>query len=499
MTGDRKKINRIILAVIFVAYVVFNGLLLIRHEQWRDEANVWLMAGELSPMQLFGEIRYQGHPCLWYLLVMPFAKLGLPFQTIGVISLGIMTVTAGIFVWKTPFSVPVKAVCLFSPVFTYFYADIARNYCLIALILMLLGLLYPERNERCVLYGLLLGLLVQADTIAIVSAGMISLMWLCENLYSGFCTRSFTPVKNVMKGVWIPLASLFLWIAQFYQVSDSPVYQVRDFGIGEFLGEVKNFSYHILIRMTGRGQSFCLVFFALFFLMAVLVSMRLKDAGAFLVMAAAFLFQAVFSAVVYQLHIWHFISLCFVFLWMVWVWYQQREEKYPGDKAVKVLLGGFQMLLLALSASMFLNWNSDKEPSSLDNALNGEYSDGVHAADYIKENIPKDAVIVSANVPFASTVLAYLDGYDFYYAGSRERTSYADWSEKQNRSSTFRELTAWAEQKFPEIQFIYLLNTEDSCLSDEEGELGKCEILYQTPGETVRGEEYTIYKIPLQR
>ena len=50
MTGDRKKINRIILAVIFVAYVVFNGLLLIRHEQWRDEANVWLMAGELSPM-----------------------------------------------------------------------------------------------------------------------------------------------------------------------------------------------------------------------------------------------------------------------------------------------------------------------------------------------------------------------------------------------------------------------------------------------------------------
>ena len=64
MTGDRKKIDRIILAVIFVAYVVFNGLLLMRHEQWRDEANVWLMARELSPMQLFGEIRYQGHPCL---------------------------------------------------------------------------------------------------------------------------------------------------------------------------------------------------------------------------------------------------------------------------------------------------------------------------------------------------------------------------------------------------------------------------------------------------
>ncbi len=497
MAGDRKKINRMILAVIFVAYVVFNGLLLMRHEQWRDEANVWLMAGELSPIQLFAEIKYQGHPCLWYLLVMPFAKLGLPFQTIGVISLTVMTVTAGVFVWKTPFCAPVKAACLFSPVFTYFYADIARNYCLIALILMLLGWLYPKRNESCVLYGLLLGLLVQADTIAIVSAGMISLMWLCENINRGLCTRSFTPVKNVLKGVWIPLASLFLWIAQFYRVSDSPVYQVRNLGISEFLGEVKNFSYHILIRMTGRGQTFCLVFFALFVLMGALISLRLRNPWAFLVMVAAFLFQAVFSAAVYQLHIWHFISLCFVFLWTVWVWYQQREEKCAGDKAAGILLGGFQLLLLVLSVSMFLNWDSDKETSSLDNALNGVYSDGVHAADYIKKNIPKDEVFVSVNVPYASTVLAYLDGYDFYYAGSRERTSYADWSEKQDQSVTFKELTLWAEENFPEKQFIYLIDTEGSCLSDEEGELGKCEILYQTPGETVRGEAYTIYKIPL--
>lgn len=139
MTDKRKNTNRIILTGILLAYVVFNGLLLMRHEQWRDEANVWLMARELSPLQLAAEIKYQGHPCLWYLIVMPFAKLGLPFQTIGVISLSVMTAAAWIFVWKAPFGALVKAVCLFSPVFTYFYADIARNYCLIALLLMLLG------------------------------------------------------------------------------------------------------------------------------------------------------------------------------------------------------------------------------------------------------------------------------------------------------------------------------------------------------------------------
>ena len=96
MQLDKKLILNLILFCAFAGYLAFNGLLLARHEPWRDEANVWLMARELSPAGLFAEIRYQGHPCLWYLIVMPFAKLGLPFRSIGFISYSIMAVTAGI-------------------------------------------------------------------------------------------------------------------------------------------------------------------------------------------------------------------------------------------------------------------------------------------------------------------------------------------------------------------------------------------------------------------
>ena len=85
-----KNSNNTILMGVFVGYLIFNGILLIRHELWRDEANVWLMARELSPLQLFREIKYQGHPCLWYLLVMPFAKMGFPFRIIGILSLSAM-------------------------------------------------------------------------------------------------------------------------------------------------------------------------------------------------------------------------------------------------------------------------------------------------------------------------------------------------------------------------------------------------------------------------
>ena len=123
----------------FTTYAIFNVTLLCFHAPWRDEANVWLMARDLSPLQLLREIKYQGHPCLWYFLVMPFAKFGLPFRTIGIISTMVMVLTAWIYLWKGPQWIGIKALVVFSPVFTYFYPTIARNYCLIALILLLLA------------------------------------------------------------------------------------------------------------------------------------------------------------------------------------------------------------------------------------------------------------------------------------------------------------------------------------------------------------------------
>ena len=117
-----KKRENIILTILLAGYLVFNGILLAGHELWRDEANVWLIARDLSPIQLFREIRYQGHPCLWYLLVMPFAKLGFPFKTICALSFIVMAFGAGIFTFRAPFHPITKFVCLLSPIFSYYYS-----------------------------------------------------------------------------------------------------------------------------------------------------------------------------------------------------------------------------------------------------------------------------------------------------------------------------------------------------------------------------------------
>lgn len=504
METRREKKGNIILLSMFAAYLVFNGILLAGHELWRDEANVWLIARELTPIQLFREIRYQGHPCLWYLLVMPFAKLGFPFKTISVVSFLIMAVGAGVFTFKAPFHPITKLICLLSPIFSYYYPVVARNYCLIALLLILLACYYPKRNEKPWIYGLLLGLLVQADTIALATAGLISLMWLYEGISESIREKQMVFLFNKAKGLWISLASLLLWMAEFKNVSDSPEFQFRQLAFSEFLREIRNFSYSILTRMTGQGQVFDTILIILFFAAGILISIKLKTLWPMIVMAGTFLFQVVFSILVYQLHIWHYITVGFALIWFFWLGDRKDREEETASKRERCLKISCRILaevvLLLLSITMFLRWNAPEESSSLKNALSGVYSDGVNAAAYIRENVDKEELIFSTDVSEASTVQAYLGKeYTFYYAGSGKKATYADYADEQKKTVTYEQLLTWVNDNFPEKDSFYILESPGKCIEELSDEVrAEFQVCYQTEGETARGEEYTLYLVRME-
>lgn len=497
MEKIQSKKQYIIGTVLLAAYLVFNGILLAGHELWRDEANVWLIARDMTPWQLFQEIKYQGHPCLWYLIAMPFAKIGLPFQTLSVLSFLVMGVAAGVFAYRAPFHPITKAVVLLSPIMTYYYPVVARNYCLIALVLMLLAFFYPKRNEKPMLYGLLLGLLVQADTIALATAGLISCMWLWECVHTAIKEKTKTPFIAGAKGLWIPAASLLLWIFQFYQVSDSPEYEMKVLSAGEMLSEIKNFSYHILTRMTGQGQKFDLLLILLFVTAGVLLSVKIKNIWPSVVMSGAFLFEVIFSIMVYQLHIWHYIALCFSLIWCFWVYLESRKGKPQIAIAGRILAEG---LLVLLGITMFGRWNAPEENSSLSNAWNGLYSDGVHVAEYVKENIKSEELILSTDVVEAATVQAYLGKeYTFRFAGTGEAVTYANYTEEQSRQITTEALVGWISENYPEKEYFYLLKSPTNCVTDfDEQVTDTWELLYQTGEKTARGEEYSLYRITVQ-
>lgn len=61
--------------LITLIYSIATLTVILFHESWRDEAQSWLIARDLGIIDIFKQMKYEGHPALWYLILVPFAKL----------------------------------------------------------------------------------------------------------------------------------------------------------------------------------------------------------------------------------------------------------------------------------------------------------------------------------------------------------------------------------------------------------------------------------------
>ena len=56
-------------------YALLTLFFVLHHEIWADEAQVWLIVKNLSIPEMLKHLVNEGHPCFFYLLVYPLAKL----------------------------------------------------------------------------------------------------------------------------------------------------------------------------------------------------------------------------------------------------------------------------------------------------------------------------------------------------------------------------------------------------------------------------------------
>ena len=559
--SPRKLLNgKLTVMVIFACYMLLNLYLMIRHNMWRDEVNVWLMGRDLTIPELFREIRYQGHPVLWYLVVMPFAKLHLPCKTMCVLSFAAMSAAAGIFLFKGPFPTAVKAAAVFSPIFTYYYAVIARGYCLVALLIILLAFLYRIRNEKPLLYGGLLFLLVQADTIGVPVAGMISLMWLGQSLFrfkipgkkaselktsdSGTADKmssakaeaagTASDIQAALKGLWLPLLSVALYLLEMKGAGEgSTAFEIRDYGLSDTIIKCRDFAYYIPQRLFGLGRGAAFWIGAALVVFILILSFYARSLWPLIVFGAVFAFQVIFSVIVYELNIWHFLTLCFVFIFMMWVCELPLGERYTGKltaqdakqdvkqdakqnteqnieqnteqntkrylhgiglyKGVRVLLS---CLCFALCVLCLIRWFGD-EGSGPENAFFGSYSDGAQAARFLRQNVSEQELIVVNNIPYTTPIYAYADQYLFRFAGNGREVSYADWTEDQCRQISFRDLLEQIRGEQPDRDSFIYIAAIDSFVTEEDDYLAEAELIYETTELSPQNENYRIYRVKL--
>jgi hypothetical protein len=169
----------------YIFFLIYLALLIIvssYHEPWHDEGQAWLIARDDSLWQLLTvTTHYEGHPPLWYLMLMPFAKMGLPFE-IGIKSINIFfaSLATWFVLFKSPLPWYLRLFIPFSYFYFYQYGVINRSYSLLLATMMATAYYYPSRKQKPYILTVCLAIMSATMAYGMAIACGIALSWLCE-------------------------------------------------------------------------------------------------------------------------------------------------------------------------------------------------------------------------------------------------------------------------------------------------------------------------------
>ncbi|MBI2442262.1 MAG: hypothetical protein HYV35_12950 [Lentisphaerae bacterium] len=213
------------LALVIYALATFNTML--AHEPWRDEAYAWLIARDADLVEFFRLRAYDWSPGLWYLILMPFAKLAFPYLTMSIIHWLLAVAVVAFILWRSPFSPLTKLLLVFSYYLFWEYVISVRVYAVSILLLVILAQLYPERFKRPIAYAALIALLFSANMHVSGMAAALSAAYVLEAVRLRYFSR---PI--ILGGILMGLGALAL----FLQVGIQPADCVR--------GETQGWSFN---------------------------------------------------------------------------------------------------------------------------------------------------------------------------------------------------------------------------------------------------------------
>ncbi len=177
-----------------IIFFVTNLILVFHHEAWRDEANVWQGAKNLSFSNFYETFKVEPHPPLWFILLAPFAKLGLPLIFSSFLSLAVVAAAVYLLARFSPFSKKVSTIFILSAAFFYILPVMGRNYSLVPLALALLAVLYKNRLKHPIKFALGLALLFQSHFLLAGLAGILTIFFIYDIIKSKQGKKCLLPI-----------------------------------------------------------------------------------------------------------------------------------------------------------------------------------------------------------------------------------------------------------------------------------------------------------------
>ena len=496
---NKEKIKDILIKnkwdiIIILIYATITFIItFIFHEKWRDEAQAWLISRDLNIFQIIKQMSYEGHPPVWHIILLPFAKLGFPYITESFISWIIMVITACIVFFKLPFKKEIKILVLLTFPFLYLYPTISRSYCLIPLAMSLIGVYYPQRKQKLIKYTLSILLLAYTHVIMLGLVGMLFLFFFLEEIF--YIKKTKLEKKKLIISIIIAAIGLlclfFILLGSTSKNSEIPLNnQDNFFSLVKTKLTITDICKDIMGPLIYyKGFKF---YFILWIILAMIWQLK-KDNKGLLIMIISIIWQIIIYLFIFGASEQKSNTIFLIVLLIAWMNYYSEDYKCESKFIKKIN----NLVKYGFIAIMILN--SMNGISYISTEIGKNYSNSKETAVYIEENIQDNSIFVCLHGPTASAIIPYTNNKKFWNPSSKKFFTYVTWDKVSNTYLTPKQAIKNITDNFKKGENVYIIES-NSLYKDEFYELEKNKYLskkFEISKDSIMSDEknYSIYKI----
>ena len=502
------------------------------HEMWRDELEAWLIAKDsISIPDLLNNLKYTGHPALWYICLHFISKVVKEPAIIQLFNAILITGAILVFLYHSPFSKIQKALFCFGYFPLYEYGVISRSYSLGLLLIFSFCTLFCRSKHNYLYLAITLALLshihIYGLMIGFVFASMLAWTTLIK-----FRHEKKTPLKqpNLFRQIGISLAvyllSLLGAIAQIappvnannnagdiansvsksynlidvFLASERPLtgiwrsyvpignLSLDDFWNSNFLADNNSF---FNIAGFELGSVISVILSSILCLSFALVFIKNRKilftyiAGTFSIVMFGILFKS--PDVRHSGHLFILLVAC---LWIYLSEAKSKTENVLHHRSIAPIPRYQNMLLTTI---LCLQVYAGIQMYAVDSA--NVFSNSQNVAWYIKRNQLENSTIIGSNHRIVFPIAAWLNK-EIYYPETQQFGSFTVWtpkSKKLNRDIGLEEIIQ-AKNKLERNNYDNLLLVLDWKIPDAELK-EKIELLTSYEDAMVTRENYFLYSI----
>jgi hypothetical protein len=387
---------------------------LCQHQMWRDEIQAWLIVRDSHGLaELFHNLRYEGHPALWYLLLMPFAALGRQPYWMQLVQWIVASASLAVIICRGPFSRIELLLLPFGYFLLFEYGVKSRSYALGSFLLFAFCAAYKRRRENPILLAVILALLANVHALYALVACAAVVAILVDGVMSA-APRPGWRVKSAMAAC-VFLLGLACAVATAHQPPDSGFAQGWRFvlPVWDWAEPIRPLRAMVLETgnpvLDGAATKVAVVLLAI----SLLRWRQAPGAAAFL--AAGTFALTTFFFVKYGGAPWHYGVLFIVLIASVWL---ARDTAGGGAGLLPRALFGAVLAAQAIQGVYSVGMETVRP-----------YSNGHAIAQLIARNGWPSSTVMALQDSIASTVVGYLDAPSFYYAQGARRGSFIVWDQ----------------------------------------------------------------------